>query len=179
MNIKREPETEITLYVCSLPHLQLDIWDTAGAERYQTITHSYYAYAHAVVFVYDNSDDRSIYNLNSWIEDADRFAPDAVQILLGNKYDLTDANPASLHSGISPDKFAHDCGIEQHFKVSAKEDNRVQETFEAIARYLHYRTDLDDSTKRREQNQSFCIGISDEQVRSQTKCCTGSAYSQM
>ena len=130
------------------------------------------------MFVYDNSEDRSIYNLNMWIEDAERFAPDAVQILLGNKYDLIDANHASLRSN-SPDKIAHDRGIEQHFKVSAKEGNRLEETFEAIARYLHYRTDLDDSTKRRELNQSFCIGISDEHVRSQTKCCTGSTYSQM
>ena len=130
------------------------------------------------MLVYDNSEDKSIYNLNSWIEDAERFAPNAVQILLGNKYDLTDTTHASLCYN-SPDKFAHDHGIEHHFKVSAKEGNGVEEIFEAIAHYLHYRTDLDDSNKRREQEQSFCISISDENVRSRTKCCTGSSYSQM
>lgn len=96
---------------------------------------------------------------------------------LGNKYHLTDTTHASLCSN-SPDKFAHDHEIEHHFNVSAKESNRVEEIFEAIAHYLHYRTDLDNSNMQREQEQSFCISISDEHAKSQTKCCTGSSYSQ-
>ena len=53
---------------------------------------------------------------------------------LGNKYHLTDTTHASLCSNY-PNKFAHDHGIEHHFKVSAKEGNRVEEIFEAIAYY--------------------------------------------
>ena len=52
--------------------------------------------------------------------------------MIGNKYDLMqDIEPESI------DSFAEINDIKLHFKVSAKENKDVEQTFESIARYLH------------------------------------------
>ena len=39
------------------------IWDTAGAERYRTITSNYYRASHAIIFVYDVTAKRTFTNI--------------------------------------------------------------------------------------------------------------------
>lgn len=160
--------------------MQLDIWDTAGVERYRTITNNYYAYAHAIVLVYDTTEYKSIHNLVRWMEDAKRFSPDAVRILVGNKYDLIDVEHRSMGCS-APDVFADTHGIKHHFKLSAKEDpedSNIETAFETIAKCVHYRTELEDSEPNSGRNgPSFCVGLDDDcllRQRERHKRCPGS-----
>ena len=41
--------------------------DTAGQERFNTITHSYYRGANGVLLVYDVTDSKSFDNLSKWL----------------------------------------------------------------------------------------------------------------
>ena len=141
--------------------MQLDIWDTAGVERYRSITNNYYTYTHAIVLVYDTTEYKSIHNLATWMEDAMKFAPNAVHILVGNKYDLIDTEHKSM-GPCSPDVFADVHGIKHHFKLSAKDPERceIEAAFETIAKYVHYRTNSEGSDQR--HGQSFYVGVDDD-----------------
>uniref|UniRef100_A0A915IWS1 Uncharacterized protein n=1 Tax=Romanomermis culicivorax TaxID=13658 RepID=A0A915IWS1_ROMCU len=72
--------------------IRLELWDTAGLERYRTIYNSYYHSAHGVMIVYDITDSRSFENLkNYWLNEVRMHAPqNAVLMLVGNKCDLSD-----------------------------------------------------------------------------------------
>jgi hypothetical protein len=52
--------------------IRLELWDTAGMERYRTIYNSYYHSAHGVMVVYDITDKRSFDNVkNYWLQVGD------------------------------------------------------------------------------------------------------------
>ncbi|VDP23597.1 unnamed protein product [Heligmosomoides polygyrus] len=70
--------------------IRLELWDTAGMERYRTIYNSYYHSAHGVVCVYDMTSEKSFDNLeNYWLKEIKQHAPqNAVLMLIGNKADL-------------------------------------------------------------------------------------------
>ena len=69
--------------------IKLQIWDTAGEERFRTITTSYYKGAHAILIVFDITEKDSFDHVKNWVEDIDKFAKQGVlRILVGNKFDL-------------------------------------------------------------------------------------------
>ena len=47
----------------------LDIWDTAGQEKFRAVNRSYYNEADLAFFVYDITDRTSFNNLQFWIDD--------------------------------------------------------------------------------------------------------------
>ncbi|KAI1776134.1 ras-domain-containing protein [Hypoxylon cercidicola] len=67
---------------------RLNIFDTAGQERFRTLSTSYYRGAHAVIIVYDISNKKSFLSMDKWIEEArSNASPDAVLYLVGSKLD--------------------------------------------------------------------------------------------
>jgi GTPase SAR1 family protein len=38
----------------------LELWDTAGHERYRTVVYNYFSYAQAAIVVFDLSDEQSL-----------------------------------------------------------------------------------------------------------------------
>ena len=52
------------------------IWDTAGAERYRTITSNYYRGSHAIIFVYDVTERSSFENIEKfWLKEVKEYFP--------------------------------------------------------------------------------------------------------
>lgn len=47
----------------------LDVWDTAGQEKFRAVNRSYYNEADMAFFVYDITDRNSFVNLQYWIDD--------------------------------------------------------------------------------------------------------------
>ncbi|KRX04036.1 P-loop containing nucleoside triphosphate hydrolase [Pseudocohnilembus persalinus] len=70
---------------------QLNIWDTAGDERYRSIMPLYYRDASAAVLVYDVTDFKSLEDLEYWIKELDeKVKKDSMVLcLLGNKNDVS------------------------------------------------------------------------------------------
>ncbi|KAI2473778.1 ras-domain-containing protein [Annulohypoxylon bovei var. microspora] len=67
---------------------RLNIFDTAGQERFRTLSTSYYRGAHAVILVYDITSRKSFLSMEKWIDEARLNAsPDAVLYLVGSKLD--------------------------------------------------------------------------------------------
>ena len=63
--------------------------DTAGQERFRTLTPSYYRGAQGVILVYDVSSQESFEGLEVWLNELDTYATkkDLVKMLVGNKID--------------------------------------------------------------------------------------------
>jgi small GTP-binding protein len=68
--------------------IKLQLWDTAGQDRFRTIVHTYYRGAHGVMLVFALDDRASFDNLQEWLGDVQKFASNGVPIVLvGNKAD--------------------------------------------------------------------------------------------
>ena len=67
----------------------LDIWDTAGHERFRSFAPSWLRNAHVVLLVYDITDLDTFSELTTWLSLGKQYAkPDAIFFLLGNKSDM-------------------------------------------------------------------------------------------
>ena len=69
------------------PHIfQLQIWDTAGQERFRSITQSYYRSAHALILVYDVSNQPTFDCCPEWLREIEEYAsPKVLKVLVGKK----------------------------------------------------------------------------------------------
>lgn len=131
--------------------LQLSIWDTAGVERFRTVTKNYYRGAHACVLMFSVDEPGSLQYLTHWVRDANEFCPDALKFVIANKIDLdcvVNADSMELFSN------SHNC--ENVFKVSAKTGEGITEAFEKISKQLLCGGLL---SEERERSTSNVVGI--------------------
>ncbi|KAF2758554.1 ras-domain-containing protein [Pseudovirgaria hyperparasitica] len=69
--------------------IKLQLWDTAGTERFRSVSRSYYRGAAGAILVYDVSSIASFQALPTFLNDARALAsPDLTVILAGNKADI-------------------------------------------------------------------------------------------
>ncbi|KAK7403882.1 hypothetical protein QQX98_010337 [Neonectria punicea] len=70
--------------------IKLQLWDTAGTERFRSVSRSYYRGAAGAILVYDLTSHASFRALQPFINDARALAsPNLSVMLVGNKLDLT------------------------------------------------------------------------------------------
>lgn len=65
---------------------QLQIWDTAGQEKFRSITQSYYRAAHGLILVYDVCSQNTFDALPQWMADVEAFANEKVLSYLVGKF---------------------------------------------------------------------------------------------
>lgn len=76
--------------------IKLQLWDTAGTERFRSVSRSYYRGAAGAILVYDVASITSFNALPTFLMDAKALASPYLAIALaGNKVDLADAQPQS------------------------------------------------------------------------------------
>ena len=111
--------------------IELEIWDTSGQERYQSIAKSFYRGCMGIVIVFDVTSDKSFGNVKSWIEHLQQDADsEVIKILVGNKADLKKEVHAVDQAQI--DDLANEWNL-KYFETSAKTGENVKEAFEWIA----------------------------------------------
>lgn len=68
--------------------IKLQIWDTAGPERFRTITSSYYKGCHGIFVCFDIFDKASFEDIPRWMAEIDRYdVQGAARVLVGMKND--------------------------------------------------------------------------------------------
>ena len=81
------------------PHLKrikLQLWDTAGTERFRSVSRSYYRGAAGAVLVYDVSSFAAFAALPTFLRDARALASPCLNVLLaGNKIDVVEEHAAT------------------------------------------------------------------------------------
>jgi len=110
-------------------NLKLQIWDTAGQDRFRTITTSYYRGAHGIILTYDVTDPNSFLKIRSWLEEIKEHAPShTVVMLIGNKADKVDKRAVEQKEAQA---LADKLGL-KYFETSAKTGTGVVEVFNTL-----------------------------------------------
>ena len=109
--------------------VKLQIWDTAGEERFKNIISSYYRGASGILLLYNITDRESFESLNSWLIDIEKNASKNVcKILVGTNCDLEDERKVTYQEG---KEFATNNGM-KFIEVSAKNNINVNEAFDIL-----------------------------------------------
>ncbi|KAI3318489.1 P-loop containing nucleoside triphosphate hydrolase protein [Xylariaceae sp. AK1471] len=81
--------------------IKLQLWDTAGTERFRSVSRSYYRGAAGAILIYDITSHNSFRGLQPFLNDARALAsPNLTLLLAGNKLDL--ANDSLIDTSIPP-----------------------------------------------------------------------------
>ena len=104
----------------------LRIHDTAGQERYRSMTRSYYRDANSFLVVYDVCERTSFQNIEQWMEDIQQYGLVGTRcVLVGNKIDDEDNRQVSTEEG---EQLADEYDM-PFFETSAKSGKGVEEVF--------------------------------------------------
>ena len=105
--------------------VKLQLWDTAGEERFRTITKTYYKGAHGIILMYDVTDQNSFKNIRNWIKQIEANADkSAKRVLVGHKCD----EPGRVVSEEEGKKLAEEYNMVL-FESSARTNTNVSEVF--------------------------------------------------
>ena len=109
--------------------LNLDLWDTAGQEKYRSLGKHFYKDSFIVLLVYDVALRQSFENLKKiWLEDITNFGEEyKVLAIVGNKCDLYEKEVVSEEEAR---QFAKENDA-IYMNVSAKKGTNIKELFNA------------------------------------------------
>lgn len=112
-------------------NVKLQIYDTAGQERFRTVTASFYRGAHGILLVYDITDKESFGNrVEEWLKEIRNYTPENTPIIfVGNKLDLADKRVIDTSAAKA---FAEKNNL-RYFETSAKDGTGVNEAFMCLA----------------------------------------------
>lgn len=143
--------------------IKLQIWDTAGQEKFRSLTTAYYKGADAILLAFDLTNRHSFESLEEWLDQINEYTTtDPVVIMIGAKSDV--------HSGHNVNRqeieeFANEKGF-PYYLVSAKTNENVMECF------VHVVTELiDRRTKPKEDNNILHLINNQEENPSWTNNC--------
>ena len=119
--------------------------DTAGEERFRSITSSYFRMAEYYLLVFDLTNKNSLMALSSWIESLKEHIEKPKYIILGNKSDLEkNLIPDQEINEVLNDKDNLKINDENFLKVSAKTGENINKTFEYILNIIEQTSDKDE-----------------------------------
>jgi len=121
--------------------IRMQIWDTAGQEKFNSIVNNYYKGTDVGIFVYSIDKEESFTNMKTWYNKLqENSGENSINILLGNKKDLEEENrQITFEQG---ENFA----VENDFMIfreiscindEKKEVENINEIFDEIGKYFY------------------------------------------
>jgi small GTP-binding protein len=109
--------------------IEIQVWDTAGTEQYQSLTPVYFRSAAAALVVFDVTKRPTFLNLDRWVRTFRGVASEkAIMLIIGNKLDLSDFRCVERSE-------AEDWAREQnsrYFETSAKTGDGISDVFSGL-----------------------------------------------
>ena len=110
-------------------NVKVQIWDTAGQEKYKSITNAYYKGAKGAFVVYDITNKNSFDNADNWLNNLRASVDKKCSIILiGNKSDLEDKREVSIEQGEEKAKNSEIAFME----TSALSGDNIDKAFEMM-----------------------------------------------
>ena len=152
---------------------KIRLFDTAGQERFQSITRSYYHLGDGFLIVFDLTNEHSLNMIQNWIESLQENVEDCKFFIIGNKCDLEDK--------LIPDDVINtklkDYNKDKKllYKTSALKNINIKEVIEKMIDYIE---DPASIIKKVQKNNSFYLKNKEEkdhQIQEEDKrkerCC--------
>jgi len=112
---------------------EVQVWDTAGEERFRNLTSSTYRGANGIFLVYDVSNKESFDNLENWIGDVriqrGAVGEEVATVIVGNKIDIKDDQRVVPQDEAEAFAARHRL---PYFETSAKTGDNVNTAFQAL-----------------------------------------------
>ena len=113
---------------------KIRLFDTAGQERFHSITHSYYHLGDGFLIVFDLTNEHSLNKVKDWIESLNDKVEDSKFIIIGNKCDLKDKLiPENIIENQLKD-YIKDKKI--FYKTSVLKNININKIFEIMIEYI-------------------------------------------
>jgi len=114
--------------------VKLIVADTAGQERFRTITSSFYRGSDGIIFAFDVNNLESFNNCHRWVKEAERYSDKVVgKIIVATKCDSDLGKRAVSYANASA--FAD--GLDMpYFETSSKDNINITEAFVKLAEVI-------------------------------------------
>lgn len=117
----------------------LQIWDTAGQEVYQSITKSFYKKSDGLFLLFDVTDENSFLKVEKWMKEIETNAnKDTVVYLVGNKIDCIDMRIVEREKA---ENIAKSIG-KKYYEISAKLGINLKEAVFSIVKDIVKKKDF-------------------------------------
>jgi len=149
--------------------IDLELWDTAGQEKYRSLTQIFVKNSKIIIFVYSVVSYKSFESLNFWYDFVKKeIKPNTILGLAGNKTDLIFENDFKEEVSEEAGKeFADKIGA-SFALVSAKESSKeiIALINELISNYI------ENMSSNMDLNSTIKLDINDEELK-KSDCCSG------
>lgn len=139
--------------------ITLGIWDTAGHERYESMTRMYYRGAAACILCYDLTDRTSFDRVRFWAGELKATEQSCKIYLCGTKKDICDDNPNLREVQLSTaEPLAADLQAD-FYETSSKTGENIATLFKQIAKDILQKLEAEKLKHRNEQDTDSTIHI--------------------
>ncbi|CAI4220966.1 unnamed protein product [Auanema sp. JU1783] len=150
--------------------IELNIWDTAGQEKYHALGPIYYRGSHGALLIYDITDQQSFVKVKVWVKELQRALGDSVSLfIIGNKLDLESNRTINYEEAT---EYAKSVGA-SYAETSAKENLGICNVFEELCRaMLEAAKENPNNNRGNVSNTRRTIELMDDEPSSRkSKCC--------
>ena len=141
--------------------IRVQLWDTAGQEKYRAITKNLFLKVQGVLVVYDITNENSFTNLKTWVKSIKEECGKSMQmIIVGNKCDLNDQRVIDKQKAL---EYAEEEKVE-YIETSSKTGENVQKAISQLCEKV-----LENNEMGAEF--SFTLDASSFAKNNKRKCC--------
>ena len=149
----------------------ITLYDTAGQERYRSITQAFYHMADGYFIMFDITDEKSLLAVKNWIKEIEDNNFSNIFLILGNKDDLDNKIPDNYINEI--------LGKNKHLllKTSAIQNTNIKEAIEKIIDLIEDEDNLENrEEKKKRKHNSLSINKkqntrNNQQNNQKNQCC--------
>ena len=144
--------------------VKVQITDTAGQERFSSLSYNFIKKAEGIVFVYDITNEESFKEVSNWITKADEAGSSSrPTILVGNKSDLEEKRIISTEEGRA---FANQKGM-HFFETSCQTGVNVGNAFMDLVQQIYEKKKSSGKT----DDENIRINKKNLKKNKEKKCC--------
>lgn len=150
-------------------YVKAQIWDTAGQEKYKSITSHHYRKAFGALLVYDVTRRSTFENSLKWYSELQKYAEkDCIVELVGNKIDLVNKNDKKREITYEEGEYVAKQNKMLFFEASAKSNYNITNCFEELLQQIY-------NDKRKKGNMMMksvtLTKLSDGEDQKDVGCC--------
>ena len=141
--------------------IKIQLWDTAGQEKFRAMTKNLYLKSQGIIILFDITNETSFINLKNWMSQIKESCGEDIPILLvGNKIDLEDNRVINKERAM---EYANNENIE-YIEVSSKTGENINKALTSLLQKI---------LKRADSNSNFSFTLDAGTVKKKTKhnCC--------